>query len=327
MDEIIFYYEGNTTKIKYDGNQKIREICDKFCNQINKSINSLVFKYEGSELNMDKTFDEIKQENKNNIFVCKIDENKSSESKNEINCIYDKQDEEINLLHDYSIDKECFNSKDYMIYKEGEKNINENNIDIYIDGNKIKFNSKYKSEERGEIKVKFKFNKLITSTHDMFSYCSSLKYIDLSSFNSSQVVDIGFMFFSCSSLKSIDLSRLDTSKVINMNDLFLECKNLETINLTSLDTSNVINMNQMFCGCESLKSIDLSSFITNKVNDLRFMFSRCSSLKSIDLTTFKISENCTIQGMFSDCKSLKKENIKIDDSLKRIFGEIKTIKK
>ena len=86
-------------------------------------------------------------------------------------------------------------------------------------------------------------------------------------------------------------------------------------------------MNQMFCGCESLKSIDLSSFITNKVNDLRFMFSRCSSLKSIDLTTFKISENCTIQGMFSDCKSLKKENIKIDDSLKRIFGEIKTIKK
>ena len=63
------------------------------------------------------------------------------------------------------------------------------------------------------------------------------------------------------------------------------------------------------------------------MNDLRFMFSRCSSLKSIDLTTFKISENCTIQGMFSDCNSLKKENIKIDDSLKRIFCEIKTIKK
>ena len=327
MDEIIFHYEGKSIKIICDENQKIRDICDKFCNQIHMSINSLLFKCEGSELNMNKTFNEIKQDNNINVFVYKIADNKPSEFKNEINCIYDKQEEEINLLHDYSINTAVLNWKDSTYYKEGGKNINENNIDIYINGKRIKFNYKYKRDERGDINAKFKFNKLITCTHDMFTYCSSLKYIDLSSFNSSEVVDIGFMFYCCSSLKSLDLSSLDTSKVINMNSLFLECDNLEYINLAYLDTSNVINMNQMFGGCSSLKYIDLSSFNTKKVNDLGFMFSRCSSLNSINLSSFQISNNCIIKGMFSDCISLKKENVKINNFFSRIFDEIKTIKK
>ena len=57
---------------------------------------------------------------------------------------------------------------------EGKNNINENNIDIYINDKKIKFNYKYKSNERSNIQVKFIFNKLLTSTAYMFSDCSSL---------------------------------------------------------------------------------------------------------------------------------------------------------
>ena len=47
-------------------------------------------------------------------------------------------------------------------YLEGKNNINENNVDIYINDKKIKFNYKYKSNEKGNIKVKFIFNKLLT---------------------------------------------------------------------------------------------------------------------------------------------------------------------
>ena len=51
------------------------------------------------------------------------------------------------------------------------------------------------NNEIGQIKIKFKFNKLLTSTFFMFYGCSSLKSINLSSFNSNNVTKMGCMFF------------------------------------------------------------------------------------------------------------------------------------
>jgi len=66
--------------------------------------------------------------------------------------------------------------KNKKLYEEGKKNINENNIEIYINNKKIKFNAKLEeNNEIGQIKVKFKFNKLLTSTFHMFWKCSSLE--------------------------------------------------------------------------------------------------------------------------------------------------------
>jgi len=41
----------------------------------------------------------------------------------------------------------------YFSYMEGKNNINEMNMDIYINNKKIKFNYKYKSNEIGKIKL------------------------------------------------------------------------------------------------------------------------------------------------------------------------------
>ena len=46
----------------------------------------------------------------------------------------------------------------------------------------------------------------------MFNECYSLKSIDLSSFNTSTVVNMKKMFMGCSSLNSIKLSSFDTSE-------------------------------------------------------------------------------------------------------------------
>ena len=89
------------------------------------------------------------------------------EEKNEINCIYiPKEDEkEIFLLHDYSKDvsywKEDY-KKEYIEVKNMNKKLFEENIDIYINDKKIKFDYKYKIKDEKEIKVKFKFNKILT---------------------------------------------------------------------------------------------------------------------------------------------------------------------
>jgi len=214
------------------------------------------------------------------------------EQNNEIICIYipDKNITEINLLYDYNSDSNGWNENyksKYLEAKNINKKIFEENIEMYINDKKIKFDFKYKTKDSKEIKVKFKFKKLLTNTSFMFSNCSLLKSIDLSSFN--------------------------TKKVNNMNNMFSFCFSLESIDLSLLNTENVKDMSYMFSGCSSLESIDLSSFNTENVNDMSYMFGGCFSLKSIDLSLFNTTNVENMKNMFFDCSSLKKENIKIEN--------------
>ena len=137
----------------------------------------------------------------NNNNINKLNNNKKEEIlKNEIECIYNKQSDEINLLHDYTNDMEYWSYEKKKSYIEGKNNINEKNTDIYINDNKIKFNYKYKCKEKGNIKVKFIFKKLLISTNHMFYGCSSLQSLNLSSFNTTNVKNMSDMFSGCSSL-------------------------------------------------------------------------------------------------------------------------------
>ena len=61
------------------------------------------------------------------------------------------------------------------------------------------------------------------------------------------------MFRGCESLKSIDLSSFNTNNVINMSGMFFGCESLKSIDLSSFNTNNVTNMSSMFSGCKYLK--------------------------------------------------------------------------
>ncbi len=60
--------------------------------------------------------------------------------------------------------------------------------------------------------------------HHMFGKCSSLITLDLSSFDTSWVEDMGYMFAECESLKTLDLGHFDTSHVTSLDALFCNCK-------------------------------------------------------------------------------------------------------
>ena len=173
-------------------------------------------------------------------------------------------------------------------YIAGKNNINEDNIEIYINDKKIKFITKYKSKEIGLIKVRFKFKKLLTSTSYMFRSCSSLISIDLSSFNATNITNMRGMFYSCSSLKSINLSACDTNNVYNMRGMFKKCTSLESLDLSSFKTTNVNNLDSMFANCSSLKSLDLTYFDTTNINvtDMSRMFDGCFSLKKENVKVY-----------------------------------------
>ena len=95
---------------------------------------------------------------------------------NEIKCIYIIKDneKEINLLHDYNENIEFEDVKKlYLEAKEINKKLFEENIELFVNEKKIKFNFKYKiNNELKEINVKFKFKTILKSRSFMLRDCS-----------------------------------------------------------------------------------------------------------------------------------------------------------
>ena len=71
MADVKFTYEGLDIIIRCNKNQKMRDICTYLSTKINVNINSLIFLYGGTQLNLEKTFKELTKENKISILVDK----------------------------------------------------------------------------------------------------------------------------------------------------------------------------------------------------------------------------------------------------------------
>lgn len=148
-----------------------------------------------------------------------------------------------------------------------------------------------------------------TSCKKMFYGCKSLENIDLSRFDTRNIVNMCCMFTDCKNLKQLNLSGFNTGNVHEMTHMFSRCSNLEQINLSGIDTHNVEYMGQMFYGCKSLKQLDLNSFNTEKVLYMGEMFSGCKSLRQLDLSHFNTERVVSMQYMFNDCSALEQLNM------------------
>ena len=144
-----------------------------------------------------------------------------------------------------------------------------------------------------------------TSCYKMFYNCESLTQLDLSNFNTSNVVNMSEMFAGCSKLIQLDLSNFDTKRVTNMAALFNNCQALDQLDISSFDTSQITDMGAMFAYCLSLKNLDLSNFNTRNVTTMSWMFEHCEKLTTIYISN-KWSTDRVINSMnmFKECCSL-----------------------
>ena len=149
----------------------------------------------------------------------------------------------------------------------------------------------------------------LTTCNKMFSGCSGLKSVNLSSIDTSNVTDMYYMFETCSSLTSLDVSNFDTSKVTNIYGMFYNCKNLTSLNLSNWHTSKVTSMEYMFYGCQNLTSLNLSNWNTSKVTRMNSMFLGCTKLTSLDVSNFDTSNVTGIYGVFYNCQNLTSLNL------------------
>ena len=112
----------------------------------------------------------------------------------------------------------------------------------------------------------------------LFHGCSALTEIKgIEQLNTSAVTNMSSLFSNCSSLTNLDLSSWDTSAATSMNSLFSGCSALTEIKgIEQLNTSAVTHMWSLFEGCKSLTSLDLSGWDTSATTDMSGMFSGTS---------------------------------------------------
>lgn len=140
----------------------------------------------------------------------------------------------------------------------------------------------------------------------MFSKCTSLETLDLSSFNTEKVTNMFEMFVGSMNLRTINLPKgFIGSNVTDLNGMFRDCASLTELDLSGSNAEKVKYMGWMFYGCDALSNLNLSGFKTGSLTDMRYLFSSCQSLESLDLSGFNTENVTSMVSMFSQCSSLR----------------------
>ena len=175
----------------------------------------------------------------------------------------------------------------------------------------------------------------------LFLNCGNIITIDISGFNTSNVVYMNDMFNNVNDLTSklttiifgpnfdtskaktmrlmfsenpqlvnLDMSGFNTSSVIDFSYMFSNCSGFtNNLNVTSFNTSNATNMMGMFFGCANLVSLNVSNFNTSKVTNMVDMFSNNQKIQSLNISNFVSNSVTDFSGMFHNCYALKNLNI------------------
>ena len=144
----------------------------------------------------------------------------------------------------------------------------------------------------------------------MFNGCKNLEYLDISSFDTTQVLFMEGMFYECSSLTSLNLSHFNTENVINMNSMFGKLK-LSSLDLSNFKTSKVTDMGNMFDSCVNLEYINLNNFDENKLENNDLMFFGVP-----EFLVICINESITSQKIMLQLRNVKCNIIDCSNNLK-----------
>lgn len=166
-------------------------------------------------------------------------------------------------------------------------------------------------------------DKPIVSTNAMFAH-SKTESIDLSSLDTSNVVDMGDMFSYLENVSQLDVRNLNTQNTKLFYEMFYNSKLIEELDVSGFDTSNGINFSYMFYGTNSIHELDLSNFNTSNATHMNSMFSN-SGLTSLDISYFDTSNVVDYSYIF---EKLQMENLNMDNFVyngRRFFDNTKII--
>ena len=137
----------------------------------------------------------------------------------------------------------------------------------------------------------------------IFSNCRKMDYIDLSQINTSKAERF-FNSFSQSLFKTLDVSNFDTSQVVIMSGMFFYTSLITSLDLSNFNTSNVLRFDNMFAKMYSMTTLDIRNFDLTNANNTGSMFSFCDSLTTVKVTNCNdVTKNKILTQLQTDLKS------------------------
>ena len=157
-----------------------------------------------------------------------------------------------------------------------------------------------------------KFNKIKVESKDQLQsiiqkrYHNNNSFIDLTDIDISELDDLSGVFARLNKVEVIDISGWDTSNVINMSYMFNRCTKLKKIvGIENLDVSKLKTTKIMFYGCKNLVELDLTNWNPILLNSAWNMFSYCSNLKIIkNIENWQLPNIKNVSYMFYKCTKL-----------------------
>jgi len=337
---VIFTLDGVDVTIQCSKEDKIKDICQKFANKVQKNINSLLFLYEGNQLNFLSSFKELAK-NKNEIKVLvytkEDDDFTCPKCGEKIKLNTEKIDDIILSINNL---KEIIDSAKLLI-ENMIKVSTENNVNIQLKGVNLILNTLNEDIKKTKEKVKNLLNDYQIKNEDNNYILAEIIIEDedvnknkriLNSFEEYLRIDpdsklkdkiynnedeikkceihindelIPFNYFHKFKTKGKYIIKyIFKNNLTNTAFMFAGCSSLNNIDLSNFNTNNVTNMAGMFLVCISLNNINLSNFNTNNVTNMLGMFQGCSSLNNINLSNFNTKNVTSMDDMFYGCKSL-----------------------
>ena len=156
-----------------------------------------------------------------------------------------------------------------------------------------------------------KLNKIKVESHDhLFSIITERRnnnksFIDLTDLDISELNDISYIFYGLN-MEVVDISGWNTSNVITMENMFSFCDKLKNIiGIENLDVSKLEDATSMFYGCENLVELDLTNWNPVSLQNAQQMFFNCSNLKIIkNIENWQLPNIKCVRYMFSGCTKL-----------------------
>ena len=198
-----------------------------------------------------------------------------------------------------------FNPTDELKNKDYSIEIINNSKRLRSLENNVEINdNKLKSEIDGEIELKIKFKKKLTSISSMFKDCGNLININLNKLKTDKIKNMDYTFLNCIHLKNANFSLFNSEKIETMDNAFGNCKNLVSLNLSSFKTNNLKSMKSMFKNCINIFIIDLSEFKINDKIDISEALDNTNNLQILILN--EVSKNILDPNHLYDKKECKK---------------------
>ena len=252
---IIFSFEGTDVNMQCSKGDKIKDICQKYVNKIQKNLNSLVFLYGGNQLNFQLSFKEQansidEKRNEMKVLVYRNDND-------ELQC--PKCGEKININNGKINDIKSFikNINDTvkgikLMIENIIKASTEDNVNVQLKNVNVIFNNlnediKKLNTKIDDLLINKDINKNISNMNQ-----NNMKYMNQINISKMNQINMSNMDQNnLSNINQINISKMNQNNMSNMNQNSMSNMNqnniskMNQINISKMNKNNMPNMNQL----------------------------------------------------------------------------------